>query len=383
MLITIAGCGTQVEKTAEPGDPVPAAVDSESKTPELKVVRQSPAPSQHRKTLSVATVGDIMLGTDFPENHLPDDDGVGFLAAVTPVLQAADIAVGNLEGVLMDGGEPRKQCKNPQACYLFRTPARYAGYFAAAGFDVMSLANNHARDFGEEGRTASMQNLANAGIRHTGREGDFAEMELNGLSIAILGYAVTLNSNLLLDYDIAAETVRQFAASHDIVVITFHGGAEGHDVTRLPFAEETYFGEMRGDVVKFSRMMVDAGADLVVGHGPHVARGMERYKDRLIAYSLGNFATYYGISVEGVKGIAPILVTTLDEQGRFIEGRIHSTRQVRPAGPTPDPEQQVLELIRSLSIRDFATPGIQFLEDGRIVPVEREAPMPYPEDALE
>jgi capsule synthesis protein PGA_cap len=383
MLITIAGCSTQVVKTADRSDPVSPGVGSESKTPESKVVRRSRAPSRHRTTLSVATVGDIMLGTDFPENHLPDDDGVSFLAAVTPVLQAADLAVGNLEGVLMDGGEPRKQCRNPQACYLFRTPARYASYFVEAGFDVMSLANNHARDFGEEGRTASMQNLASAGIRHTGREGDFAVMEVNGLSVAVLGYAVTLNSNLLLDYDIAAETVRQFAASHDIVVITFHGGAEGQDVTQLPFAEEEYFGEMRGDVVKFSRMMVDAGADLVVGHGPHVVRGMERYRDRLIAYSLGNFATYYGISVDGIKGIAPILVATLDEQGRFIEGRIHATRQVRPAGPTPDPEQQVLELIRRLSIQDFTTPGIRFLEDGRIVPVEREAPMPYPEDALE
>lgn len=383
MLFISAGCSTQVERTADHSDPVSPAADHASKAPTVTAARQSAAPSRHRTTLSIATVGDIMLGTDYPENHLPDDDGAGFLAAATPILKAADITVGNLEGVLMDGGEPRKQCRNPRACYLFRTPARYASYFVEAGFDVMSLANNHARDFGEEGRTASMRNLANVGIQHTGREGDFAVMEVNGLSVAVLGYAVTLNSNLVLDYDIAAETVRQFAATHDIVVITFHGGAEGQDVTRLPFAEEEYFGEMRGDVVKFSRLMIDSGADLVVGHGPHVARGMERYKGRLIAYSLGNFATYYGISVDGIKGIAPILVTTLDEQGRFLEGHIHSTRQVRPAGPTLDPDQQVLELIRSLSIQDFATPGIRFLEDGRIVPDERNARTGYVEDTLE
>ena len=319
-----------------------------------------------------------MIGTDYPENHLPDDDGVSFLTAVTPFLRSADIAVGNLEGVLMDGGEPRKQCKNPQACYLFRSPARYGRHFVEAGFDVMSLANNHSRDFGEEGRTASMRNLANVGIKHTGREGDFATLQSKDLSIVMLGYAVTLNSNLLLDYDIAAETVRQLAASHDIVVITFHGGAEGKDVTRLPFAEEEYYGEMRGDVVKFARMMVDAGADLVVGHGPHVVRGMERYKDRLIAYSLGNFATYYGISVDGIKGIAPILVATLDEQGVFIEGQIHSTQQLRPAGPTPDPDQQVLKLMKSLSIQDFTTPGIKFLADGRLLPADRQELKPNP-----
>ena len=216
-----------------------------------------------------------------------------------------------------------------------------------------------------------MQNLANAGLLHTGREGDFAVTEVNGLSVAVLGYAVTLNSNLLLDYDIAAETVRRFATAHDIVVITFHGGAEGKDTTRLPFAEEEYFGEMRGDVVKFARLMVDSGADLVVGHGPHVIRGMERYKDRLIAYSLGNFATYYGISVEGIKGIAPVLLATLDEQGRFVEGRIHSSIQIRPAGPTRDPDQRALQLIRSLSIQDFTTPGIRFDDDGRLLPEAR------------
>jgi hypothetical protein len=377
----MAGCSTQVEKVAESSDPVTPTAGNEPETPAPATVE--PPPRQEPVLLSIAAVGDIMIGTDYPENHLPDDDGISFLTAVTPFLHTADITIGNLEGVLMDDGEPRKQCKNPQACYLFRTPARYATYFVEAGFDVMSLANNHSRDFGEEGRTASMQNLANAGIKHTGREGDFAIVEANGLSVAVLGYAVTLNSNLLLDYDIAAATVQQLAATHDIVVITFHGGAEGKDVTRLPFAEEEYFGEMRGDVVKFARLMVDSGADLVVGHGPHVVRGMERYKDRLIAYSLGNFATYYGISVEGIKGLAPILIATLDEEGRFIEGQIYSTQQIRPAGPTPDPDQQVLELIRSLSIQDFTTPGITFLEDGRLLPEERNARKRYVEGTLE
>jgi len=372
VLALVAGCGTQANKTdGSVDEPVSANNTEATETiiPTTATAAVSPPPRE-KQLLTVATVGDIMLGTDYPENHLPDDDGISFLADVTPFLRAADITVGNLEGVLMDGGEPRKQCKNPQACYLFRTPARYAEYFVDAGFDVMSLANNHARDFGEEGRTASMQNLADAGILHTGREGDFAELEVNGLRVAVLGYAVTLNSNLLLDYDIAAKTVRGFAASHDIVVITFHGGAEGKDVTRIPFAEEEYFGEMRGDVVKFSRLMVDSGADLVVGHGPHVVRGMQIYKDRLIAYSLGNFATYYGISVEGIKGIAPVLVATLDQDGRFVEGRIHSTHQLRPAGPTPDPDQQVLKLMRNLSMQDFVSSGITFLEDGRLYPEE-------------
>ena len=314
----------------------------------------------------------MMIGTDFPENHLPDDDGVSFLAAVTPALSSADITFGNLEGVLVDGGEPAKKCSNPSACYLFRSPTRYAEHYRAAGFDVMSLANNHARDFGEEGRTSTMLALADVGIHHSGREGDFASFELNGLSIAVLAYAVTKESNMLLDYELAEATVTEFAASHDIVMVTFHGGAEGVDATNIPFAEEEYYGEPRGDVVKFARMVIDAGADLVIGHGPHVIRAMERYNDRLIAYSLGNFATYYGISVAGIKGVAPILFTTLDGEGRFVKGHIVSTVQIRPDGPSIDPQQRALKLVRGLTAEDFDGGGLWFDATGQFFPARAD-----------
>ncbi|MFQ6005094.1 MAG: CapA family protein [Woeseia sp.] len=339
-------------------------------TPQLEEAPAVDGGPEDRR-LSIAAVGDMMLGTDYPENHLPDDDGASFLAAVAPILSTADITFGNLEGVLVDGGEPGKQCSNPAACYRFRSPSRYVEHYVNAGFDVMSLANNHARDFGEEGRLATMGTLAAAGIHHSGLEGDIASLEANGLRIALIAYAVTKNSNLLLDYEKSAATVADCANTHDIVIVSFHGGAEGRDVMRLPFDEEEYYGEPRGDVVEFARMVVDAGADLVIGHGPHVVRAMERYKDRLIAYSLGNFATYYGISVDGIKGIAPILVATIDKTGRFIEGRIHSTEQIRPNGPTMDEDQKALNLIRGLSIQDFGRPGLRFLKDGRIIPAKR------------
>lgn len=319
----------------------------------------------------------MMIGTDYPENHLPDDDGISFLADVAPVISAADIAFGNLEGVLVDGGEPGKKCSNPSACYLFRSPTRYAYHYRAAGFDVLSLANNHARDFGEEGRTSSMQAIAAAGMHHSGRVDDFAVTAANGVSVAVLAYAVTKNSNMMLDYELAFETVAHFAESYDVVVVSFHGGAEGADVTHVPFADEEYYGEPRGDVVWFARGVVDAGADLVIGHGPHVVRGMERYRNRLIAYSLGNFATYYGISVAGIKGIAPILTTTVDGHGNFIEAHIVSTVQRRPAGPSVDPDGRALNLIRGLSVEDFGEPGLSFLPDGRVLPAPRPPVTPH------
>ena len=365
-ILQLAACATSPapDDAPEPASPVEAVS-------EPVIPASPPPPAKSTLRISIASVGDMMIGTDYPQNHLPDDDGIGFLADVAPFLSAADVAFGNLEGVLLDGGEPAKKCSNPSACYLFRSPTRYVHHYRAAGFDVLSLANNHARDFGEEGRSSSMDAIAAAGMHHSGRVGDFARLEINGTSIAVLAYAVTKESNMLLDYELAFETVADFAASHDIVVVSFHGGAEGADVTHVPFADEEYYGEPRGDVVWFARGVVDAGADLVIGHGPHVVRGMERYKGRLIAYSLGNFATYYGISVAGIKGIAPILTATLDGYGAFVEGEIVSTIQLRPAGPSIDARQRALNLVRGLSREDFGESGLQFLPDGRILPANR------------
>lgn len=368
-LLWLAACSAAPD--APPANPTAAPEVAEVLPPprEASVAQPVARPGKPDiRRLRVAMVGDIMLGTDFPENRLSDDDGASLLAGVTAELQAADITIGNLEGTLLDGGEPAKECSSPRACYLFRSPARYAGHLRAAGFDVLSLANNHARDFGEDGRSATMRTLEEYGILHSGREEDFARLNVHGFRIAVLAFSVTQKSNLVHDYDKAAATIKRFAADHDIVIVSFHAGAEGGDVTRIPFAEEEHFGEPRGDVARFGRLAVDAGADLVFGHGPHVVRGMERYKDRLIAYSLGNFATYYGISVDGLKGIAPILEATLDYQGRFSEGRIYSTVQVRPGGPQLDPEQRALRLIRDLSFADFKKPGLTFADDGRLLP---------------
>ncbi len=357
----LAGCAT-------PPEPAPVPVPIPVPEPEVEAEF---VPDKSKMRINIASVGDMMIGTDYPKNHLPDDDGVSFLADVTPFLEAADIAVGNLEGVLMDGGEPAKKCSNPNACYLFRSPTRYAQHYRDAGFDVMSLANNHARDFGEEGRDSSARALLKVGITASGRQRSWSIVQTDELSIAFANFAVTKNSNMLLDYDESFAFVAALDKAFDIVVVTFHGGAEGVDTTHVPFAEEEYYGEPRGDVVWFARGVVDHGADLVIGHGPHVVRGMERYKERLIAYSLGNFATYYGISVAGIKGIAPILNTTLDGEGRFIAGNIVSTVQLRPAGPSVDRQDRALKLMRGLSIDDFGNPGLTFLQDGTLLPKER------------
>ena len=289
---------------------------------------------------SIAAVGDIMLGTDYPKDILPDDDGVGFLAAVTPTLSAADVAFGNLEGPFVDGGEAVKQCKpESTACYAFRSPTRYAIHLQNAGFDVMSLANNHMADFGEEGRDSTMRALDGVGIRHSGREGDVASWDVHGRRVALIAFAPNVGAHQLNDGAPAGARIAELASSHDIVIVSMHAGAEGPGAEDLPFAREIFQGEDRGDVVEFARAAVDAGADLVLGHGPHIVRPLELHQGRLIAYSLGNFATYYGISVADMRGLAPILHVRLGDDGEFLGGRIESTIQIRPGGPVFDPER--------------------------------------------
>ncbi len=318
------------------------------------------------QSLRLNLVGDMMLGTDFPENVLADDDGVSLLREVAPLLREADITFGNLEGVLMDEGEPDKSCNIPENCYLFRTPRHYVDYLREAGFDVVSLANNHARDFGEAGLRSTIETLNAAGIRHSGPHGDVASWEVRGRQVALIAFAPFIGSHDMLDEDRARELVAELSRTHDIVLVSVHAGAEGPQAMHLPFAREFYHGEDRGDVDRFARAVIDAGADLVVGHGPHVPRALDLYRGRLIAYSLGNFCTFWGISVEEERGLAPILTVELDAEGRFLRGRLVSALQVRPEGPALDPEHRAARMIARLTQADFPASSLSISDTGQI-----------------
>ncbi len=313
-------------------------------------------------------MGDIMLGTNFPDNRLAPNDGAHLLNAITPSLNSADITFGNLEGVLLNGGEAAKKCKNSSSCYVFRSPPHYAKYLKLAGFDILSLANNHARDFGEEGRSASMQALDAVGLHHTGRVGDIALWKVKGLDVTWIAFAPFGGSHDLLDIPLAVKQVKALVETSDLVFVSIHAGAEGKDVQHIPFKNEMFYGEDRGDVVKFSRAVIDAGADLVIGHGPHVPRALELYKNRLIAYSLGNFTTYQGMRITGDYGTAPILTVTLSPNGRFKRGQIISARQHRPQGTQLDKQQRAAKLIQQLTKEDFPDTELYFSENGIITP---------------
>ena len=158
----------------------------------------------------------------------------------------------------------------------------------------------------------------------------------------------------LNDIPAAAALVRRAAAKANIVIVLMHAGAEGAGQTHTPYGTQYFLGEDRGNVRAFAHAMVRAGADLVLGSGPHVIRGMERYRSRLIAYSLGNFAGWRNFALGGDLSLSGLLTVRITTTGRVLGGRWLSLRLASPGVPTLDGSRRSLRLVRSLSASDFA-----------------------------
>jgi poly-gamma-glutamate capsule biosynthesis protein CapA/YwtB (metallophosphatase superfamily) len=329
---------------------------------------KSPVPEG--TTIRIRAVGDMMIGTNFPGGYLPPSGGADMFKGVSSELNDADLTFGNLEGPICSGKVASSKCKNsaPGRCYAFRSPPSYVQHYKNAGFDLLSTANNHANDFGQTCRMETEKLLDEANIAHSGRPGDIASVEQNGLKISMIAFHTSRSGHYLNDHETAKKLVASQAATHDIVIVSFHGGAEGSKATHVPKGKETFLGENRGNLRLFARDVIDSGADMVIGHGPHVLRGMEIYNDRLIAYSLGNFATYGRFNISGNNGLGVILEGTLDAEGKFVYGQLISTKQVGRGIPVLDESNKASDVIRKLSIEDFGDSAIQIAQDGSIKP---------------
>lgn len=240
-------------------------------------------------------------------------------------------------------------------CFAFRVPTSYATVLRDAGFDVLSIANNHAGDFGETGRRLTMAALDRAGIYHSGPVGDIASWETHGLRVALIAFATGGGVYRIHHLETAQRLIAEVDRQHDLVLVSFHGGAEGISAARIPHGVEYAFGENRGDVRAFSRAVIDAGADLVLGHGPHVLRGMELYRERLIAYSLGNFSTWRTFNLRGPLGISVVLGVELATNGVLLRATLHPIAIEQPGRPATDPAGRAITLINTLSKQDFGT----------------------------
>lgn len=313
-------------------------------------------------TVTIAAVGDTAMGVT---PVLPPEPAT-YLDPVSGEL-TGDVVFGNLEGTLTDVSEsPKCAGAEPGSCYAFRAPPEYAKYFAAAGFTLMSDANNHSYDFGEAGEQETIEALHAAGIEQTGLPGQIAVVEAGGRRVAFLGFAPYSNTASLTDLPAAEQLIHEADDKADIVVVAIHAGAEGTDAQHVTGGEETYLGEDRGNAEEFAHMAIAAGADLVLGSGPHVLRGMEVYRGRLVAYSLGNFSGYENFGLEGVLGESAVLHVTLAADGAFRAGRIASLQLVDQGQPVPDPDEAAASTIATLSREDFGSAGISVGSGGRI-----------------
>ena len=321
-----------------------------------------------KDTLTFIGVGDIMMGTNYPNaDRLPPNDGKDLLKEVYDTLASADITMGNLEGVLLDSGGVAKNCRNPNVCYVFRSPTRYVQNLVRAGFDIMSLANNHAGDFADGGRKSSMNTLDSAGINYAGLVSKpFVIFEKEGVTYGFAAFAPNSGCASINDIPAARKTIAFLDSLVDIVIVSFHGGAEGSKYEHVPRKHELFVGEDRGDVYAFAHAMIDAGADIIFGHGPHVTRAVEVYKKRFIAYSLGKFCTYGGFNLSGVNGLAPIIKVHTSPDGEFFKANIVPIYQTPLSPVRIDPSKKVIRRIKELTAEDFPDSIIAISDDGWI-----------------
>jgi hypothetical protein len=418
----VTACGGRTPEPAPSPAPDTVAVRSAAPPPS-PVPLPSPAPPQRILAgVRLALVGDINLGTSTLADGIPPDSGRAFLAAVRPLL-GGDLVVGNFEGVLADTGTSAKCARlrsedraaeraaarrrpalaaarkgrptRPSArrahadsaladsvasdsararpgCYAFRTPEMLGPRLVEAGFTHLNLANNHANDYGPAGFASTLRILDSLGLRTYGpldriaidsvRRGDSVTV------VGLVGFATYPYAYDLLDLGRSAQVVDSVRRLVDLLVVTFHGGAEGRRALHVPEVAESLGREPRGELRRWAQAMVDAGADAVVGHGPHVLRGMEFYRGKLIAYSLGNFATYRGFNLDGPLGVTGVLQLEFAPDRRLAQARLVPLVQRPREGPAPDAAGAATRLVGELSAEDFGPAAAAVGPDGLIRP---------------
>lgn len=294
--------------------------------------------------LRIRSVGDMMIA-NAPTNEIPQHF---FFSKVAHVLRDADITFGNHEGTLCDQEIMGRKCKAGQngLCYAFRSPTHMVNQFKEAGFDVLHLANNHIYDYYEGCADETMAAIEGVGLSaigllpksRTSNGGNSMdhlkltsrEVRFGNKRVIFVGFHYSQVMNRVIsirELSVVSSLIKALDGRDVILVASMHAGAEGAGMTKTPNADEIHMGENRGNMQKFAKTAIDAGADLIIGHGPHVLRGMEVYNNKLIVYSLGNFATYTHFSFAAPMQLGAIVEAGLDEQGNFVNGEIFSTHQ--------------------------------------------------------
>ena len=353
--------------------PAVQKANSPTPAPAAKPLPASKSPSPAAQTpvnlagtVSIKAVGDIIPGSNFPYNKLPENKDSLF-KSVKPYLQGADILFGNFESTMTDYPYSSKGGGGGML-FAFRTPPSYAKLLKDAGFDILSVANNHSYDFHEQGFKDTIKNIDSNGMKAVGKRDQIVYKNVKGVNFAFIGFSNYGEvHNSLLELKAGAEVVKKAKQKADIVVISVHAGAEGTGAINVRNKTEFFYGENRGNMVLFSRTMIDAGADLILGHGPHVMRALELYKGKLIAYSLGNFMGYRTLSTAGELGKSLILDVKMNPQGDFVSGKIIPVQLNSRGIPFIDDDFRSVGLMRRLTRSDFPNTDLKIDDKGQIL----------------
>jgi hypothetical protein len=363
-----------------------------------------PRPAPPHARVRLAFVGDINIGTLSIRDGLPPDSGKGLLDRARPAL-VGDLVIGNFEGVLGDSGVTYKCGKKPRqvgfqavrdsmahpiptprrrraashrhraegpGCYAFLTPAILAPRLSEAGFTHLNLANNHSNDFGAPGRASTDSAFQALGIRLYGPLGSIAiDSVRHGDSVTVvglIGFTTYPFAYDLLDIEQSAAVIDSLRPLVDLLLVTFHGGTEGVGALHTSEVAESLGQEPRGDLRHWAHAVIDAGADAVIGHGPHVLRGIEFYRGIPVVYSLGNFLTYRGFNLSGPLGTTAVLQLEYGADRKLDSARLVPMVQVPLRGPRPDRRGVALTVVRRLSQEDFGEGAALVTPDGRVSP---------------
>jgi len=352
-----------VQKVRSTPPPAPAAKPLPApKSPSAATKKPATVPA----TVSIKAVGDMIPGTNYPYNKLPAKKEL-LLESVKPYLKGADILFGNFESTMTDYPYSSK-AGGGRMLFAFRTPPSYAKIFKDVGFDILSIANNHSYDFNEQGFKDTIKNIDSNGMKAVGKRDQIVYQNVKGVNFAFIGFSNYGEvHNSLLELKAGAEVVKKAKQNADIVVISVHAGSEGTGALNVRNKNEFFYGENRGNMVLFSRTMIDAGADLILGHGPHVPRAMELYKGKLVAYSLGNFLGYRTLSTAGTLGQSLILDVKMTPQGDFVSGKIIPVQLDGRGVPAVDNKFRTVGLIGRLTKSDFPNSGLTIDDKGQIL----------------
>ena len=313
-------------------------------------------------------VGDVMTGSDYPDkSYLPSNEGKDIFKSVENYFKNSEINFANLEGAIANTNtQSSKRSKNS---YSFRMPPYMANRIAEAGFNIVAVANNHSRDFGDKGYKQTQEYLKNAGIKIVGNILNTATIiEIKNKKIGFLAfYYFSYANNSIQDITSAKLLVEKTKKECDFLIVSFHGGAEGRNMFRVPKETEIFYGENRGDVYKFARAVSDAGADLIIGHGPHVLRAMEIYNNSFIAYSLGNFVGYKQFSLAGNNGISAILQITLNDNLKINSAKVIPIKLINGGIPSVDSSNEAIKKLNNYADLDFPNSGIKFNSEGEAI----------------